>query len=952
VKSLKSFFAPCRLTLIISLVSLVLGALNSCFALDPSRSLDQYRLVRWDEEQGLPQTVLENMVQSRDGFIWLEWTRGIFRFDGKNFATGKEIHPNLELSNNVYGLVGGPSGELWFGSDSSLFCRLPNGEFKRFGIKDGLPDDACTALLVDSAGILWIGTTNHGLLQFKHGRFLTYPGSVELAKHTAGGISEARTAFWVGTQSGVYQINKASGEIRKFTQSDGLPAEEIYSGTTDREGRLWVGTRKGLARIGDDGRFHLVSNQIGSREIESLMTDSHGMIWAGGTSGGLWRIDPRTDQVSELPPQNGRTVQDIGPICEDREGNIWVSTNVGLERLSDVKFTTYTAHDGLSNDTITTVAAGASDRIWIGTMDGLACLTDGRIRLVLLATNAAAPEQRDVFSVHEDPNGVLWVGLSDTTLHRFDRGQDQLVTTLNKLEPVGPGWATAICSDPHGDLWVGTRGAGLQRFRDGRIVSTYSQKDGLKDPSIYSLAIDCDHRLWIGTRFGVDLLQDGRIQAVPGESAELRAKGVFSLCADPDGTLWAGTRTGLYRFRDGRWAPVAYEPDPRVLGPEFYCLLDDGHGNLWSSGSRGIFFLPKNELNEFFDGKRSSVNCRGFGKADGLKSADCNVGFPQACRSADGRLWFATTYGLATIDPNNLQFNSLPPPVQIEKVIVDLTDVFPVVAGSQAIQLKPGAHTLEFDYAGLSFTAPEKVRFRYRLEGFDHDWIDAATRHEAYYTNLAPGSYRFRVIACNNDGVWIPEQAAAATTLIVEPHFYQTIWFYALCAAAAILVVWMLWRWRLQQILEERTRLSRELHDTVARGSVGLVWRLEVTKSIAKQAHCESVYLSLDDATKLARENLRETRRAMRALRSGVLDTARSLPSVLETVLARTADGTQLRPELKVSGTPVQGRAGLGASTRQNCSGIPHQHTEIRASEAIPSGARLFSKRTSPSTSR
>jgi signal transduction histidine kinase len=256
------------------------------------------------------------------------------------------------------------------------------------------------------------------------------------------------------------------------------------------------------------------------------------------------------------------------------------------------------------------------------------------------------------------------------------------------------------------------------------------------------------------------------------------------------------------------------------------------------------------------------------------------------------------------IDPNHLQFNSTPPPVQIEKVIADLTHVFPIRPGSSQVELGPGAHDLEFDYAGLSFSAPEKVRFKYRLEGFDKDWIDASARREAYYTNLAPGTYRFRVIACNNDGLWLPEQAAAVTTLIVRPHFYQTIWFYALCACALVIVVWLLWRWRLQQILEERTRLSRELHDTVARGVVALIWQIEGAKSAVQKKRFDTLIATLDDAAKLARESLRETRRAMRALRSGVLDTDRSLSSVLEAVLAGTAEGTQLYPELKVSGTP------------------------------------------------
>ncbi|MBV8212446.1 MAG: hypothetical protein JOZ08_04380 [Verrucomicrobia bacterium] len=889
------------------LLILILGLVDTCIALDPARPLAQYRLVRWDEEQGLPQNVLDKIVQTKDGFIWLQCSHGLIRFDGKNFATGADIYANVKLQGRVNGLIPGPSGELWFGSHQSLYCRLPNGEFERFDSKDGLPGNDCTALLLDSKGTLWIWVLQQSLVQLKGGKFQPYPGSSALAQEEIYAMCETSEGLWAATGTGVYRINQASGVITKFTERDGLPGEQVLAVTTDRKGRLWAATQKGLARFDNEGRFQPVVDKIGRRELECMVTGSHGMIWAGGVSG-LWRINPETEQVSELPPapENDRPLQDVVSICEDREGNIWAATNLGLERLSDVKFMTYTVRDGLPNDTINAVASGAPGRIWIGTMNGLASVTNERIESIPLALNRESTAPSDVTSLYEDPQGVLWFGLRDTTLHCLNGNHDQQIATLSNLNHAGPNWATGMYRADNGDLWVATAGAGLQQFRDGKIVKTYTQEDGLHDRVLYSLAVDRDERLWIGGRTGVDSLQRTAIRSSQGDNGPASPRMAFALYADSDGTLWAGTFNGLFRYRNGQWASVPYRPNPRLLGPEFFCLLDDKQGNLWSSGYRGIFCISKSELNDFFDGKRPSVDCRVFGKADGLKSVDCTYGFPQGCRSSDGRLWFATTYGLAVIDPNRLHFNSLPPPMQIERIVADLTQVIPVGAGTQKVELGPGAHQLEFDYAGLSFTAPEKVLFKYRLEGFDKDWIEAGTRREAYYTNLAPGSYQFKVIACNNDGLWALDQTAAATTLTVQPYFYQTVWFYIFCAVAVILFVLLLWRWRLQQILEERTRLARELHDTVARGSVGLVWRLEAAKTVAKKAACEPVLASLDDASRLARENLKETRRAMRALRSGVLDTDRSLPAVLEAVLFRTADGTELQPELKVSGTPFK----------------------------------------------
>jgi ligand-binding sensor domain-containing protein/signal transduction histidine kinase len=879
--------------------------LSTTFALDPGRSLGQYRLVRWDQDQGLPQNVTAGIAQTQDGFLWLRFVHGLIRFDGKKFDVGKDIQANIELPLDVYSLLLGSSGELWISSWKAMYCRLPNGEFKRFGNKDGVPADPLQPLFLDKEGILWIGTENYGLLQFKENRFSTYAGSMDLARHQVYAFSETNdSAVWVATASGVDRIDRKSGEIRRFSKIDGLPADDVYGLSVDQQGRLWAGTGRGLACL-ENGIFQPVPNDLCRLPIQTLTTDSHGMIWASIAGGGLWRIEPGTGQLSELPPENGRPLPNIQQIFEDREGNIWLATSEGLERLSDVKVITYATRDGLPSDNVGTVAAGSEGRIWIGTSGGLACLKNGTIERISLGSEEEPASSMEVTSLYEDPHGVLWFGTRDGGLHRLQNGQDQRVAALNREG--GPGYAMGICNNRAGDLLVGTAGAGLQVFRNGQLVRTFSSADGLRNRSIFSLTIDREERVWIGETPGVDVLQGSTI-SIPGENAEMLSKTtILSTYDDSDGTVWAGGVNGLYRLKAGKWALVAFRPDERMLAPEFFCLLEDDNGNLWSSGSRGIFCVSKHALNEFFDGKRSSVNCRAFGKADGLKSPDCsNVYFPAGCRLPDGRLAFGTIAGLAVIDPNHLQFNSQLPAVQIERVVADLIHVLPIRAGNQAVQLGPGAHYLEFDYAGLSFTAHEKVRFKYRLDGFDKDWIDAGTNAEAYYTNLAPGTYRFRVIACNNDGLWVPEEAAAATTIVVQPHFYQTIWFAILCAGAFILAVWLLWRWRLQQILEERTRLARELHDTVARGTVGLVWRLEATKSLAKKMHFDQVLESLDDVSKLARENLKETRRAMLALRSGVFETSVSLPSALEAVLNRTADGTRLYCQLKVLGAPYR----------------------------------------------
>ena len=363
-----------------------ISLLSSSFALDPSRLLGQYRLVRWDQDQGLPQNVTAGIAQTRDGFLWLRFVHGLIRFDGKKFAVGKDIHPNIELPLDVYSLLLGSSGELWISSWKAMYCRLPNGNFERFAHEDGVPDDALEPLFLDKEGTLWVGTENSGLLCFKQGRFLTYPGTSELARHQAYAFSETIDgAVWVATASGVYRIDRKSSQIRRFSKIDGLPADDVYGLSVDQQGRLWAGTGRGLARL-ENGIFQPIPNDLGRLPIQFLMSDSHGMIWASIAGGGLWRIEPGTGQVSQLPPENGRPVPNIQQIFEDQEGNIWLATSEGLERLSDVKFVTYTTRDGLPSDNVGTVTAGASGRIWIGTSSGLACLTTDTVERLPLGS--------------------------------------------------------------------------------------------------------------------------------------------------------------------------------------------------------------------------------------------------------------------------------------------------------------------------------------------------------------------------------------------------------------------------------------------------------------------------------------------------------------------------------------------------------------------------------------
>ena len=332
-------------------------------------------------------------------------------------------------------------------------------------------------------------------------------------------------------------------------------------------------------------------------------------------------------------------------------------------------------------------------------------------------------------------------------------------------------------------------------------------------------------------------------------------------------------------------------------------------GGTWPScgaAVTGASSRSKAELDDYFDGRRSTVSCQVFGREDGLRSVQCvGANQPSGCVTPEGRLCFPTTDGVAMIAPEKVRYNTQAPSTQIERMLVDVTQSVPLGPGRKPV-LGAGTHSLEFDYAGLSFSAPHRVLFKYQLEGFDRGWVEAGGRAEAYYTNLAPGTYRFRVIACNNDGVWTPKEEATSVSFAILPHFYQTFWFYLLCASVLGVALWLLARWRLQQVLAERNRLARELHDTLAQSFLALLWQIESAEMLLAKGLEERAQASLQRSKGHtgARVGLKETRRAVQALRAGVLEDAGSFPAALTTLVQKAVDGNGLAVEVRRSGAP------------------------------------------------
>jgi ligand-binding sensor domain-containing protein/signal transduction histidine kinase len=858
-------------------------------ALDPVRALSEFNGQVWLTENGLPQNTVHSVTQAKDGYIWLATEEGLARFDGIKFTVfDKQNTPELK-SDDIRVLLEDRHGALWVGTADGL-VRLMNGKFTTFTTQDGLPSNIIDTLCEDPAGSLLVVTTA-GVVRFGDHVFTPYATEAEFPKNGIKALfADREGALWIGSADGLARYK--DGAVVKYTTHDGLANNSVVSIEQDKDGRLWVGTSNGLSQL-ESNRFLTYTTHDGlpTNRIISLTVDREGSLWIG-TGGGLSRFANK--HFSSFRSGDGLANEIILTIFEDREGSLWLGTESGgLSLLKDKNFTTYSVKDGLGSDLVKSIYEDRKGNIWIGTNGGgLSLLKDGKLKSY---TTADGLSSNVVLALFGDDDGNLWVGTPDG-LNRFKDGKFKTFTSADGL---ANDFVRSVYADHSGNLWIGTRG-GLTRLR-GERFDIYTTVDGLPNDFVGTIYEDSQGNIWIGTLGGLSKFRDEKFTSYTTRDG-LSSDVVISLHEDADGALWIGTSGGgLDRLKQGKFAAYTTRsglPDDVIFG-----ILEDHQNSLWLSSNKGIFRLNKKELNDFANGTVRSIAPVLYGPADGMITRECSGGgHPAGWRSADGRLWFSTIKGVAMIDPEKIKLNDQPPPVAIEEIRVDGESIAP----SKTIELAPGKSRLDFYYTALSFVAPEKVRFKYRLEGFDSDWVDGGTRRVAYYTNLRPGRYQFRVIAANNDGVWSP--TGADFDLYLKPHFYQTYWFYALCALILAIIVWQLYRFRLKRIesqfaavLAERNRIAREIHDNLAQEMLGISVQLEVVARMMP-ASAESARSHLDRVRVLVRHGIAEARRYVWDLRSHALD-KNDLPSALSDTARRLTTETEVHATVEVSGT-------------------------------------------------
>jgi PAS domain S-box-containing protein len=766
---------------------------------------DQSYMIRaWNTEAGLPQNSVNAIIQTRDGYLWLGTYGGLTRFDGISFKNFDSANTKAIRSNRIHALYESREGILWIGGEGSGLIQYERGRFTDYsteGMSGGSPGGFCE----DDDGSLWMGWDGRSLVRLKAGQLTTYDESDGLpARITAIQFDRKLKGFWIGTREGLGFWRP--GSLTMYTTADGLRNGDIRSLLLSRDGALWVGTAHGLSRL-NNGKFtnYTTADGLLSNSILSLFEDRNGAIWVGTIGGGLSRFD--RGRFITYTRSDGLPDNTVKCIVEDREGNLWVGTEVGgIARISPRKVSAFGRAQGLPNDSVVPIIEDRQGNIWIGaTCGGLVRIKNGQVT-IYDARNGLPKEC--IWSLWADDDGGLWVGTWGGGLAYFKDGK----SIVYRYPDGGLSSYTvlAIFRDRKGTLWVGT-GNGLNKLKDGKFIA-YQTKDGLVHNDVRFITEDRDGALWIGTMGGMSRLKDGKFTNYTVENG-LSNNSVRAILQDEEGALWIGTYGGgLNRFKDGKF--IHCRATDGLFDDVVSRILDDGRGNFWMSGNRGIFRVSKKELNDFADGKLKMVHSISYGVADGMPTNECNGGAqPAGWKTRDGRLLFPTIKGIAIIDLGGVRTNMVPPPLAIEQVLIDKA---PVEARDN-IEVPPGDGNLEIHYTALTLSAPEKALFKYKLEGYDKEWVDAGARRAAYYTNLPPGSYTFRVIASNEDGLW--NEVGASLQLRLRPHFYQTWWFYVLCAAAAALLGLGCYKLRVRRLV----RRTEELEAKVAKRTIELI---------------------------------------------------------------------------------------------------------------------------------
>ncbi|PIY08151.1 MAG: hypothetical protein COZ18_13750 [Flexibacter sp. CG_4_10_14_3_um_filter_32_15] len=740
---------------------------NKHVPFDPNKQLSQFLIDVWDSEKGLPSGTLLQLIQTKDGYLWIGSYDGLLRFDGNTFDIYTKNNTKVFKTNNVTHLTESKDSTLWIGTQGSGLVSYKNGIFK----SHGLEKEYIEAIhILDNSDSVYVGTRSAGLFVYntKTKRFSSI-FSKALASESIYDILEyPRGKFWLATRNqGVLTLE--NNQLLKVNSEIENPRTlKLY---LDSKKRIWVGTYDGVLKYEND-KFIRQFPKLNEQRIHDMKFDPAGNFWIV-TRNNIYRHNVLTEALELLTTETGEAFDDVRSIWLDQEEDLWIPTaRHGLCRLRDGKFINYTVREGLAYPSVNSVGAYNKTDVLVGTSNGTGInAKQNKVFDFPLKTNLGGQE---IFNIRQDTAGTVWIVTYEGLLKKESNGNEKLFTTKDGL-PTNV--LRLTYQDSKGRFWIGTRGEGLVEYKkDTKTNKDIFEKIGLErgfTPNfVMAIAEDNNGNLLVGTNNGGLAIENGNKFDLFTTENGLPTNLIFNIHCDKQNVVWLATNAGLVRWKDKK--AYIFDASNSLPNESFFDIVEDDKGYFWFSSNRGVLRVQKNELNSLANGEAITLNWTQYDKNDGMRTEQCK-GATQSLISPQGIIWIPTNDGVLHINPNFLPINSRRPPVYVQKVFLD-EDAF---LEPLKVTVEPKQQRVIIDFTALSFRAPEKVKFKYRLEGFDKDWvITKNNKREAVYTNLPNGTYTFKVIAANNDGIWNNE--GASIKVVVKPHIYETPWFIAI----------------------------------------------------------------------------------------------------------------------------------------------------------------------------
>jgi signal transduction histidine kinase/ligand-binding sensor domain-containing protein len=898
------WFDSCLTTISTMLGSRVTCLLIAAVLLAPSTShgqqLTQYAHTAWRFQEGVFDASPVSIAQTTDGFLWIGTLNGLIRFDGVHFESWndrlqKDLNTCCALS-----LLGSSDGSLWIGTAVGL-AKLNDGQIS--AVTKG--DARYNRLVEDGNGRIWAARSrirdNKGPLCEVEGTQVQCHGDNDgLGCQNGNSLAQDNSGtIWFGELGKICSWNNGAAAIYTAPPADPACKPAIGSLLVDVDRSILLGCEGGLRRL-EQGRFvpfRSASLDADKLKGSKLLYDRGGSLWIGTTNDGLYHLS--NGVADHFGVGDGLSDDNVSELFEDREGNIWVVTPEGVDRFNRVSVVSFSSRQGLSGIGGSAVLASRDGHtIWTSGLQGLASIRDGKITLI---TQKEGLPGQQVTALFEDHQGVLWMGI-DKDLFSYSNGR---FSKKVRNDGESTGMVVGLAEDASQSIWIITTGTDRLLRLDPKTAAIEAVPE-LKDPTRLASSSKGLVYLFSYPLGEISIPHDDQ----PWEKVLMPTgpRTGRSLLAYGEDSLFVTTDTGLYRWKDKTWSSLTAKNGlPCEVVQD---VVNEEDGGLWLRLACGFVHISKGDLDTWSGDTTIRLDLKLHDALDGARPGRGSFE-PAHARAADGQLWFANGSVLQMIDPRNLMHNELPPPVHILGMVAD----HKTISSLSNVRLPALTRDLRIDYAALSLVSPEKVRFRYALWGVDKDWQEAGSRREAYYMNLRPGRYQFQVIASNNDGVW--NQQGAMLDFYIAPAYYQTNWFRALCVIVFLLLLWAAYQFRVRQLahqfnrtfearVSERTRIARELHDTLLQSFQGLLLRFQ---SVAKllPARPDEARQRLDNAIQQAAEAITEGRDAVQGLRSSAFETndlANAIAAMAEELTKDTGAGESPVVDLEVEGAP------------------------------------------------